>query len=268
MFTKTLIFSFCFIGLFTVLVAAIPQGFYEYQAELQSSAGIPPEVASRLELANLTVYDTGATDNMVWDYTSLLDSPSPPNYLIAGTTDDFCEIWWSSVIGTRALQLRHATRKTIPWVYYDYHQMQIYFKNGTRIPQMVVGGSSIYKSTIDAAWDSSSNASAFYGECPHATFSVAFTIHNATRDATIGDAWDYGEMDYFLSYDRNWNATNISGITLLAQLMTFQNPDLGIPGFWGSVLNTMIAIPLWVIVAIALVKLIQSLIPFIRGVQE
>lgn len=267
MFTKTLLFFFCFVGMFAVLFAAIPSEYF-YAGSYESSSGVDKEVAEYLSLANVTVYDTGKQDNMTFDYTSLEDSPSPPNYLIAGTTDDFCEVWWASVVGVKGIQLRHAIRKTIPWLYYDYHQMDIYYANGSRIQELVFGESTIFKSTIMAGWDASSGSSSFYGQCPHALFSVAFTIHNATRDATIGDAWDSGEIDYYLSYERNWNSTSINAATLLGQLLTFQNPNLGIPGLLGIVLNYSIALPFWVIAAVAIIKLVQSVIPMIRGVEE
>lgn len=269
MFTKSILFVFVFIGMFAVLFAAIPGDFFAAQSDyIESSSGMDKEVAEQLTLVNLTVYDVGGQDNMTYEYSSLEDSPSPPSWLITGTTDDFLEVWWGNdpMFG-KSIQLRHATRNHIPWEWYGYHMLDMSFANGTETP-LHAGFYPLEKQEIEAGWDSEKNVSAFYGECVHTYSSIAFTIHNTTRDATIGEAWDNNEIDYVLSYEKNWNATNINAMTLLGQLLTFQNPNLGVPGFMGTVMNYSIAFPFWVITAVAIIKLIQSILPFIKGVDE
>lgn len=272
MLTKTLLFCFCFVGLFSVVILAIPAQFFEHQAEIESSVGIAPEVAEQLSLANLTVYSTGGTDNMIYDYTSLDDAPGAPQYLLTGTTDDFIEIWWGNLVPQgKSLQIRHTIRKTIPWTYFEPHSMELYFSDWTQTEMTSVETyyHFIDETELQYAQDHfDGNVSAFYAKDSTASVSIIFKIHNGTRDATITEAWNNNEVDYALSYDRNWNATSMNGASLLGQLISFSNPDLGVPGLPGIVLNVMIGIPLMVMVILAIIIIVQSVIPFIKGLSE
>lgn len=263
MFTKSLLFLLGFVGMFAVLFALIPGEFFA--VSIDSSAGIPLEVVELFTVSNVSVYDTGGQDNMTYEYSSL--SNTPPDWNVSGTSDDFLEVNWSLVAaGAKTLQLLHATQHTFPWTWYTSHYMNLYDVNRERIGGAIL--TVIQRQTLIDEWDSDANASFFYARCDHLDASIGFTIHNNSRDATIGAAWDNNEIDYSLSYEWNFNASSINAATLLLQLLTFQNPDLGVPGDFGTVLNLSIAIPFTVIVIVAIIKLIQSVIPTIRGVDD
>lgn len=265
MFTRTLIFLFCFIGIFALLVALIPIGFIA--SPFSSSAGSTKTIASRFDMGNITVYNTRGTDNMTYPYGSLSDAPDPPQWLIPSTTDDFLEVWWAygSPWG-KMLQFRHSVRHYIPWIWYSYHFFAIYYAD-TR--DLIEGGNTIFNvDQLTTAWNDESNSSNFYLDCTHIYASVMIGIYNTSRDGSIEEAWINGEMTYAISYEKNWNATNINAFTLLASLIMFQAPDLGIGGIFGQILNLVIALPFWIITVIAIIKLIQSLIPWIKGVED
>lgn len=268
MFTKSLLFMFCFIGLFTVLIAGIPSGFYAAQTLPDTDAGANPETIQTLSMNNLTVYNTAGEDEMTYPYSSLEDSPSPPNWLITGTTDDYVEVWWSvePYVGPM-LEIRHVQKNY--FLGYGYwrlvDKLGVTYINGTAVSTNNV---LITKAMLQAGWNSETNGSGFYAECPHTMTSVVFAIHNTTRDATISAAWDSGEIDYALSYERNWNATSLNAVNLLGQILTFRAPDFGIGGFAGLVVGELIRIPFTILAVVAAIKLIQSVLPWIKGIVD
>lgn len=80
MFTRTLLFIFCLVSLFAVLIAGIESEFYTYHVEVSSSAGVPQEVAEHFELANMTVYSSYGNGNMTWAWSSYWDHPNAPQH--------------------------------------------------------------------------------------------------------------------------------------------------------------------------------------------
>jgi len=85
---------------------------------------------------------------------------------------------------------------------------------------------------------------------------------------TISESWDDGNMSFTVGFTYDWNQTNINAFDLLGQILFFQAPTLGVTGIVGTVLNAMIALPLWIMISIIALKLIQSVIPLIKGTDE
>jgi len=254
-----LIFLFVCVAIFGVLFATIPSAFFATSHEAR--VGSDKAVAETLSLANLTVYDNLGSDNMTYSYRSFTDHPSAPQFP-TGVTDEYLDIWWgadSAVrIQSRSLQFRRTYKV---WWWWGFERLEVSYGNGTGSYPVILD----YHLT--QAWDNEVNASTFYGTSSHVLASIAFT-YNQTKYSSISDAYWSGELSYDLSHEVNWNATNVNAFTILGQLLTFQNPNLGITGTGGTILNILIASPFWVMTAILIIKLIQSIIPFIRGVDE
>jgi hypothetical protein len=53
--------------------------------------------------------------------------------------------------------------------------------------------------------------------------------------------------------------------SLLGQILTFQAPVLGVPGIFGSILNAIIAIPLYATTGYLIYKLIAGIAPWLSG---
>jgi len=90
--------------------------------------------------------------------------------------------------------------------------------------------------------------------------------HNDT--ITITESWLDQNLSLVVGFTYDWNQTNINAFDLLGQILSFQAPSLGLTGVANTILNAFIAIPLWIMVAIIALKLIQSVIPLIKGTDE
>jgi hypothetical protein len=261
-FAKMLIFSFSLVGIFALLFASIPGDFFT--ASYDAALGQNSDIADRFNMANVTLYaDTGSA-NMTHPYSSYHDED--PHQFNAGLPEDqYIEVYWGFYLypyATKVIQFRHI--QEVWWGLNLIGFMKLTHANGEQ-----VGDNPIYiaKTDLLAGFDTDINGTAVYGTCNHAKFSTIFT-YNQSKYTSIGEAWDSDELGYYCSFEPDMNRTGVSAWTVLGQLLTFQNPDLGISGTAGNILNTLIAIPLWVVVAILIILLVQSMIPFISGLRD
>jgi len=259
-FSKIVIFIFSVIGFFTLMFAAIPPLFFA--ASYESSMGYDSEIAEVFALANVTTYATLGGDNMTYDYTSLDDAPNPPDWELP-TSGEYFEVWWGQYLTYPIhLECRH-TRQVFWW--WEHHEFNYYDADHNPITDFFITGD-----TLLNEWDSSINASYLELECGHVVANILYS-YNQSVHSDIKDAFDSGDIDalgYYISYEPDWNATSISALTVLGQLMTFQSPNLGFSGLLNTIMNGVIAIPIYVMTAIAIIKLVQSVIPFLTGVKE
>lgn len=251
------------VGVFALLFGFIPGGFFEAEM-MSSSLGVDPEIAEYYALHNVTMYANTGAHNMTNPYTSLTDGPTPPDWELE-ISNHYFEVWWTDTyiqagVPIDALQLRHVEAV---WWGWSYHIMDLYYID--QINQLPYN--TFFRETLSLTFDEDANASLFHSRCDHVSANV-FLQFNQTKYGNITAAWDAGEIAYVLSYEYDWNQTNINAWTILGQLITFRSPSLGIPGIAGSIFNTMIAIPFWVMVAILIIKLVQSMIPLIKGTDD
>ena len=75
-------------------------------------------------------------------------------------------------------------------------------------------------------------------------------------------------MNITASWELDLNATHMSAWTVMSSLLLFQAPNLGISGLGGVVMNFLIATPFYIAVTICIIKIAQSVIPFIKGLSE
>lgn len=247
----------------------MPPQFYAYQLSVTASAGADKEINDRIELGNFTVYSNTGNDNMTFPYTSLdppdLDGDGNDADWSAGLpSGQYLEIWWSQVYAPYALEFRHTT--WMGW-YWAYTSMVIYGKNGfSVVKKNGIFDPSLGDNSLADNWDDTVNASVFSTKTPVcATYLITY---NMTKYNNITDAWNGGELGYLISFDLDRNATGMSVWGLIGAILLFQSPYIGIEGLFGTLLTTMIAIPVWILSIMAFVKIIQSIIPFIKGVEE
>lgn len=250
MFSKLLIFSFCFLGVFGLIMATMPT---EFASQAWNAGYIEKEAAEYFSMANVTQYQNVLNFNISYPGSKQYDFGLPSGQKI--------EFWWDQkLMGTagwqKVFQVRHLTDQF--WGYwYGWHALEfdrVYFSTDKTI---------LFKGDLEHFWDDSINASLFWCECDHIRTNVLFIPYNSSW--TIGESWDNDELKVVTSYEMDWNATGLSSWTILGQLLTFQSPNLGIGGIGGTILNTLIALPVWVSIAICVIKLVQSMIPFIKG---
>lgn len=253
-FTKMAVFIFCTIGFFTLLFALIPPQFFE--ASYSASIGVDKEIAEYFAVSNVTLYGNAGSDNMTYSYSSYDHHPDAPQFGTGLPENQYLEVWWGQELTPYpTLEFRHIE---VGWWRTRLDYLRFELPNKTRVwylnPEL-----------LELAYDDAINGSAYYTWCDHISVSTIITF-NQTAYNNITEAWDDGKLSYILSYEPNWNASSVSAFTIMAQLLTFQNPDLGIEGDAGTIFNFMVAAPFWIMTAILILIVIQSLVPFIRGI--
>lgn len=259
-FSRMALYLFSFIGIFTGLFLLIPSQFFI--ASFNSSVGENHAVADYLASGNITVYQQIGNDNMTYEYSSYWDM-SPSEWSAGMPTDQYVEVWWGAepILG-KVLEFRHI--ESLWWnpaSLIDRLAIKI-----NRDPSGLIETEYIFKPDLVDNFDSSINGTVLEGRCTHVPFSSIIN-YNQTKYATIGDAWDGGELSYSVSYEFDPNATRISAWSVLSSLLSFQNPELGLTGDGGTILNLMIAVPLFIMVAVLLFIVVLAIIPFISGLQ-
>jgi len=253
-FSKMVLFLFCTVGLFGLLFSLIPPQFFE--ASYSASIGVDKEIAEYFSVANVTMYSNLGSDNMTYPYSSYDHHPDPPQFGEGLPENQYLEVWWGQELTPYStLEFRHIE---LGWWRTLIGYLRFELPNKTRFWYLDAD-------TLEFVYDDAINGSAFNVWCNHISVSTIFTF-NHTAYNTITEAWNDGKLDYVLSYEPNWNASSVSASTIMWQLLTFQNPDLGIKGDAGTVFNWMVALPFWVMTAILILIVMQSLVPFIRGI--
>lgn len=261
MFSEMFLFIFITVGTFALLFSFIPVDFFV--ASYSASLGAEKELIDKLSAADLAIYDQLGNDSMTYPYQSVLDGPNPPDWEIFGSTSHFFEVWWNeeaAIYGVgKALECRHTYKV---WWWFEYHRME--WINPTTMQNV---GDFMGGATLLATYEPEINGSRWYVECPHMTSSVLIS-YNETAYGNIKDAYDGGELQYTISYEANTTLSSQSAAELLSQLIAFQSPDLGIEGEFGDFANNSIATIYLAMVILCLVMVLQSVIPFIKGVPD
>lgn len=255
-FTKLALYVFTFLGVFTLLFSAIDTEFF--QASYSATVGSTPTIANTFNLNNVTLYDSTGNDTMIYPYSSLSDHWTGDEQYNAGLpSTEYLEVWWGTEVPAfgRYLEYRHVAT----------HWWGNSLVDRGNFRGVETGTEYTYALTKQDVIDEEvNNSSAFSGACDHVLASIIIEF-NETAYPDIGVAWDSGDLDYSLSYEFNYNSSQLSAFTILGQLLTFETPSLGIDGTGGIVLSGLIAVPFMIMVILLILLLVQSLIPFIKG---
>lgn len=250
------------LGLFSILYIYMPAELFNNQPDFVTPVTQNKEIRDTFSAADVVAYSTLGQDNMTYEYSSLFDHPTAPqfNTSIEGT---YLEVWWSEAIGVyRGLELRQASRQW--WGGYgDIQILEITTVDGETVSHSGVN----YINAADLTSEWNGNASVFYCQSDIFDSSIMFTF-NETAYTDIADAFDNGELGYLLSFEIDFDAMKPNVYNLVVQLLTFQSPDLGVPGDGGAILNYIFGIGLWAIIALLIFAFVTSVIPFINGWQH
>jgi len=256
MLSKAIVFVFVLLGVWALLVGLIPTDFL--------TAGFAPtyadmETAASFSMANITMYDNLGADNMTYPYSSYDDGPTPPDWEMGLPAGQYFEVWWSESGGARMLEFRHTTNV---WWGRAYVSMDIYGIDDQYVQfRKRIFGDTF--GTLTDNWSAEANASVFYTRTP--VRSSILLEYNQTAFANWQAAWNAGNISYTLSYEIDWNATGVNAWSLVGQLLTFTAPSLSMTGIGGVILNAVIALPVWSLIAYLVYKIVAGLIPFLSG---
>lgn len=251
-----------FVSIFAFLYEAMPNELFYNQAEYNLVYQSQIEVTEAFEANDIIVYSTTGLDNMTYPYSSLENHPDAPQFNLT-VGDEYIEVWWSEGnYFIPQIQVRQVSRTWWGgWGYIEYLQWKTV--DGIPIEQETGYFVSEAEGFTDLTDNWNGNASIFYVYGESVEVSIMFLPTNSSK--TIAEAWDDGEISYLLSYEIDFNAMKPDVFMLIAQLVTFQNPDFGIAGDFGDFLTYILSVIFWISIALIIFTLVTRLIPTIQG---
>jgi len=140
------------------------------------------------------------------------------------------------------------------WIFYDSHPM--YF---TENKYLYVNAELAKK-----YWDSDINATVLYPVfCEDITVKVWITDYNGSRN-DIETAFNEGKVIWAIGFGYEDYETKLSAWDIVGRLLTFQSPEIfGLSGTAATILNLIVALPIWTAIAYLVYRLILMAIPFV-----
>lgn len=252
---KKFVAIFVFFGLFAILLATMPSQY----ASMGMNASVQnKEAVDFFSSQNVTVYNNTETVN--------LTRGSPVKLQWGLPTSERLEFWWDNEprapwMGA-VVELRHLTQQIFGyWVGWHRLEVQQSYRNMMEEPNYPK-----YMQKEDVVtnfWVEEYNASYVELACEH--IMVKLFIVTANQSWTLEESWNNNQLSMYSSYNIDWNKTSTSAWGILMQLLTFQNPELGIPGNFGLILSTLISLTLWGSIGLIAFAMITALVPFVSG---
>lgn len=253
--SRLVIFAFCFLGMFAVMFVAMPSGLMENQQTWDPTYfRTDQQVAQFFNAHNITLYDSQASANLTFNDHLEYQAGLPSGWKLEIWWDDQYRglpIEWSLGLG---LLSQHWFLGTFEyWTYEDLHYST---KSG------IDRGEQIIKSELVTDFTTDLNGTFYSARC---NSGIQVTILYTTNETDIGTGFDAGHLSFLLSYELNATMSAVNMFTLLGQILTFQAPNLGVPGIFGTILNAMIAIPIYATSGFIVYKLIAGIAPWLSG---
>jgi len=242
---KMFVFIFVFLLVFAVFLATMPAPFL--------LLGINAEVQDKEAKEYFTAQDV-LMYNHTLSFNLTAGGEEQFNYGLPG--DQKLSFAWST-IGIDFLIFTHLVAEIWGW-WYDQHDLLI-----LEPYRSLVSSDHISKADMLALWNEGYNAS--YGEwgCSHITIKLFITTYS--ENWTLSESWDHGYLKLITSYEVDWTETSNSMWHIMLQILAFENPNLGIPGIFGTILTIGFGGALWACIAILTFALITSVIPTVSG---
>jgi len=254
---KMIIFVFSFTALFTLLFALVPSNFFV--ASFDSSVGSANEAGTELRFSNVTVYENAEAFTLEYgDGNSVFLSYGLPE-------GHSIEFWWNQDVYPYSYDF-FEVRHTWPGIFggNSSEKLQLIEPYLTQADQSYKHIGLLKDELCVNLWENEVE-DASYAEWELNGVSANTLVSPFNNTLTMSENWDAHKLNVTVSYEIDWNQTGINALTILAQLLTFQSPAIGLTGVGGTIINAFIAIPIWIGIAILLLVIIQSVIPFIRG---
>jgi hypothetical protein len=162
--------------------------------------------------------------------------------------------------------IKHLTDNLWGW-WWGQHELTPYFENGTQIlwrSGSSVGHEYVNREDIVDDWNPTKYYSKFKFSCADGV-TVVMLLRPTNSTLTIGEAWDAGAISYVYNYDIDWSKTGVNVWSIVAQLLTFSNFDLGIGGVGGTILNGLVLGGYGVMIVFIAYKITTGIIPWFSG---
>jgi len=239
-----IVFSLVFLGLFIALIGIKPSEFYWSQARTYQQYEYP-DYFTQEDIQYIRYFiNKSVTRPAPW---------YPPNevwfdFTTKGANLKIIVTWYGTDIDK--ITFERVTWEW--WIFFTASYLTIDDFGGELTKQEVI-----------SKWDDSINASVIYPVYDDVvTLKVWITDSNETRN-NINTAWDEGNLFIGIGFGFEDLETKLSAWDIIGRLLTFQSPEIfGLTGATATVLNLVIALPLWGCVAYLITRLILLFIPF------
>jgi len=245
-----LIFCIVFLGIFIALAGVVPSEFFvqtkTYTQYDYPEYFTPEDVQTIKHFLNRSIQKDGP--EIVFDFNA---ADNPVNFKF--------HMWWWEVPelpSGGAITAHHRIWEL--WIFYKIHAMKIpngiFFKEAWWFD----------KTLIASNYDDETKASIFYPvKCEHITIKIWVTDYNATRK-DLSAAWDEGKVMVGIGFGFEDYQTKLSAWDIIGRLLTFQSPEVfGLSGAAATILNLVVALPVWTSIAYLVYRLILMAIPFV-----
>jgi len=256
-FTQLTLFSFVFIGVFALIFGLMPTQFLTFSGAYDPDYQTDKVAAQFFSAANITAYSQTNTTTVNYPGSVQID---------VGLADGhYMELWWGLVVGFKEFQVRHVWPGPFG-LWTDYENLAIIepWRSDLLYPDIPF---MLHKVDLETFWENEAE-NASYCEWERNGYKAQTFIYPYNDTWTIGESWDNNQLNVTMGFDLDLNATSINAFNLITSIMFFSAPNLGLTGIGNTILNAFVAIPLWIMIAIIFLKLIQSIVPFIRGIEE
>jgi len=243
---KMFVFIFVFFLMFSALLVTMPSDF----KLLGIGASVEEkEVAEYFSANNVTIYNNTKSFN-------LTEGDEYQFYFGLGE-DEKIEFWWNYGL----LEVRHLSKVFFGW-WWSWHVLRI-LEPWASMADVGSAYGTLDKEGLLLLFNEDYNASYWECSCEHIMLKIFCMTYN--QSWTLSESWDNDKLKFMISYNIDWEATGTSMWGVMGRLMSFQNPDLGIPGLGGTLLNIGVGGAMWACVVILFFALITAVIPWISG---
>lgn len=254
------------VSLFTVLFALMPTDFFIYQTDYEVPTTTNKEVIDYFDANNITVYAQS------WAFD--LNYPGYA-YNESGLVDGHrVEVFWEdrgSIGEYKILYFKHAFPGVLGdwWLDSAYMSVQepylTLMGEGDEVPAGGVPITASIDKTQLLRLSENSNSSYIIVSDGGGGVTQNFIIMNPGNYSSLSAAWDAGVLHFLSSYEVDFDAMKPNAFTIISQLVTFQNPDFGLPGLIGEIVGYGISLAFWIIIVLLIYTIVTGLIPTIRG---
>jgi hypothetical protein len=257
------VFLFVALGIFFILISAMPGELIAMQPEYNAPNIKDKEVASYYSANNITMYAQSWSGYLTLGNMISNDSGLP--------NDNRVEVHFIAD-ASNYLEFRHAYPSWLFGLWTDYHLMKVQEPYLSKIigfshPGVFMinpmDGYWIFKEEL-VALETSANSSIFVVACEHITENFVILPYNSSY-ATLEDSFNAGKIHVLSSYEIDFDAMKPSAWMLITQLLTFQSPDLGLPGDAGLIINYVMGVGIWAAIVLIFYTVITRVIPTIQG---
>ncbi|MCK4433971.1 hypothetical protein KAU92_00670 [Candidatus Bathyarchaeota archaeon] len=249
---KMFVFIFVFFVFSAILISTMPAEFIQLGIEASYQ---DKEARDFFDKHDVTMYDYTLCFNLTYGEPEQFDFGLPEGQQL--------QFWWGQFVAMDRLQLRHLTDNFYGW-WWGRHNLEVQepYRSKLKYPDYPKLGL-CKEDVVTNLYDEEYNASYCEFKCDHIFVRVfVFTYDDSW---TLEESWDNHELKIITSYGIDWNSTTTNMWHIMAQLLAFQNPSLGIPGVGGMILSVGVGAGLWACIAILFFALITSVIPTISG---